>query len=229
MMLAKLHSNLKYLAPHGLHKIVAMWKHWLKKPPFRNVLWVCLPLLLLVLFSLPGFFEFIEERKGIRLNDFLLQNITPLNLSLPVFAIIYLVVLFSIYHILITPVSSLILIVGYTALLSIRMITLYLVALEPDPLLIPLQDPIIDRFIYPDTFITKDLFFSGHVSTLFLFYLAVPHRWLKWLILLATLTVSIMLLVQHVHYTIDIVAAPCFSLLCYQIAKRVVFHKKIPE
>ena len=59
--------------------------------------------------------------------------------------------------------------------------------------------------------ITKDLFFSGHTSTLFLMFLITQHKKVKATLLTISIIVPILLLVQHVHYTIDILAAPVFA------------------
>jgi hypothetical protein len=97
-----------------------------------------------------------------------------------------------------------------------RMCTLFVFPLEPSKVIIPLSDPLIDQLFYNNNIITKDLFFSGHVATLFLFVLAVPNP-LKYVFIVITLLVAILILIQHVHYTIDILGAPLFSWIGYRI------------
>ncbi len=57
-------------------------------------------------------------------------------------------------------------------------------------------------------YLTKDLFFSGHVSTTFLLLLYVwPHRRMRrWMLLGHALVVGSVFL-SHLHYTIDVVGA----------------------
>jgi len=43
----------------------------------------------------------------------------------------------------------------------------------------------------------------------------------KLIALIATLSVGVLLLVQHIHYTIDVVIAPLFVYIVYVLAKRV--------
>lgn len=57
-------------------------------------------------------------------------------------------------------------------------------------------------------FLTKDLFFSGHVASTFLLVLyAWPVRWLRIWALVAHAAVVATVFLAHLHYTIDVVAA----------------------
>lgn len=86
---------------------------------------------------------------------------------------------------------------------------MYLVKLDPPIGLIPLVDPVGKILGYGGQLITKDLFFSGHTASLLILFLAVKIRWLKIFFLVVLLTM-IMLLWQHVHYTVDILGAFVF-------------------
>ena len=87
--------------------------------------------------------------------------------------------------------------------------------------LIELKDPICN-LMYGPRFITRDLFFSGHAATLFLLYLCSYKKFDRYYTLFAAIIVGILLLVQHVHYTLDVVCAPLFSLACFYIAKKIM-------
>ena len=84
-----------------------------------------------------------------------------------------------------------------------RVLTILLVPLDPPGGLITLVDP-LSNFFYGAKFVTKDLFFSGHTSTVFLLFLTIPGKTDKKLALIATFIVGLLLLVQHVHYTLDV-------------------------
>ena len=101
-----------------------------------------------------------------------------------------------------------------------RIACIWLVALNPPHGLVPLSDPITNRF-YGKKFITKDLFYSGHTATIFLIFLCLETKPQKIAALIATVAVAVLVLVQHVHYTIDVIAAPLFAGLCYLIGKKI--------
>ena len=102
-----------------------------------------------------------------------------------------------------------------------RMITITLIPLNPPIGLIPLKDPISSLF-YGGTgvFITKDLFYSGHTSTQFLIFLCLTKRSDKIIAFIATITVGILVLIQHVHYTIDVLAAFVFTYVVIYLERR---------
>jgi len=161
----------------------------------------------------------LEMRQGVQLNDPLLMLITAYDCSEIIFALTYIAlgtfILTSILH----PEKFIIGLQGYCLLIIMRTLSIYLVPLEPPAGLILLKDPVTILFMSTATggYIIKDLFFSGHVSAIILFFFASNNMNVKKLMLLLAFSISILLLVQHVHYTIDILAAPFFSFLAYRI------------
>ena len=79
-------------------------------------------------------------------------------------------------------------------------------------------DPITNAF-YGKVYITRDLFYSGHTSTIFLIFLCLRRRWDRLLALIGSLIVGSLLLVQHVHYTIDVLGAFVFTYPLYWCGK----------
>jgi membrane protein implicated in regulation of membrane protease activity len=77
----------------------------------------------------------------------------------------------------------------------------------------------VERFFYAaPSPITKDLFFSGHTATLLLLALAVPPGWHRRMLAVATFLIGSLVLVQHAHYTYDVLAALPLTLLAYKLA-----------
>jgi hypothetical protein len=102
------------------------------------------------------------------------------------------------------------------------MATISFVALNPPIGLIPLADPLTGIF-YGEASITKDLFFSGHIATLTLIFLCLDKKSDKMIGLGAIVTVACLLLVQHIHYSVDILASPIITYVCFRLAKYSLF------
>ena len=66
------------------------------------------------------------------------------------------------------------------------------------------------------------MFFSGHTATVTLLALAVRGRWWRWPLGLMAAAVAVLVLVQRVHYTYDVLAAPLFAMLAYWLGGCVV-------
>ncbi len=68
------------------------------------------------------------------------------------------------------------------------------------------------------TYLTKDLFFSGHTATTFLLLLYLwPHRCLRWIALAAHALVVASVLLSRLHYTIDVVGAWAVTFAIYAL------------
>jgi len=69
--------------------------------------------------------------------------------------------------------------------------------------------------------ITKDLFFSGHTATLIVGGICMTESRDKVIAFFAAALIGVLLLLQHVHYTADVLAAPFFSIICCYLGKSV--------
>jgi hypothetical protein len=168
------------------------------------------------------YFQWIQKRDGIQWNDPILNALPALNVSYPIFGIIYLSVIYLLYRLLQAPQRFLWFAWAFNLETFFRFICIYLVALDPPVGLVDLHDPLAEIFIYGENMaITKDLFFSGHTATMvFVCYFLPTTRERRMAIGLSLLLVSL-LLVQHVHYSLDVVAAPLFTLAAIWIVKRI--------
>jgi hypothetical protein len=110
---------------------------------------------------------------------------------------------------------------AYALLLSLRTVSIYLVPLETPRGMIFLQDPITAFFLNSVNTVTKDLFFSGHISAMCLFIYFSENKIWKTYLSIITPIVATLILWQHVHYTIDILAAPVFTYFSCKLIERV--------
>jgi hypothetical protein len=98
---------------------------------------------------------------------------------------------------------------------------MYLIPLDPPPGMVILKDPLVESFGTSAT-PTKDLFFSGHTSTMFLLFLTAANRNLKLLFLICTMLIGFCVILQQVHYSIDVWVAPFFAYSSYRVI--FLFH-----
>lgn len=180
-----------------------------------------LALVVSILSLFPYFFQHIEKRSGYLLADPILAWLPPHNVSLAIFVIIWAICLLSIVRAAQDPYMFVTFLWSYALLSVMRTLSITLVPLDPPVGLVGLVDP-ISNFFYGEKFVTRDLFFSGHTSTVFLLFFCMPGRVDKGVTLIATIVVGCLLLVQHVHYTLDVLAAFLFAWLAFWIARRTV-------
>lgn len=200
--------------------IVKAWKTALEVKSFRIKSIISGILLIGCAVAAPYFFQYIQQRTGLLLNDSLLSLLPSVDLSHWIFILLYILVIYGVYSLLRTPHQFLIALQAYIILTLLRFISIFLVPLDPPSGIIELKDPFVQYFLYQQS-VTKDLFFSGHTSVLLLLALAVPASRARFALLNGTAFVAIMLLFQHAHYTIDILAAPIFSWIAYAAAKKL--------
>ena len=105
----------------------------------------------------------------------------------------------------------------------LRIISISMLSLEPPNDLISIKDPITFLF-YGKADVTRDLFFSGHTATQFLIFLCLKKRTERVIALTATILIAIMVLFQHVHYTVDVITAPLITYLAYWLTKSFLVH-----
>jgi len=168
-----------------------------------------------------NFFQWIQLREGVQWNDPLLNLLPALNVSYPIFGIIYLSVIYLLYRLLHEPKRFLWFAWAFNLETAFRFATIYLVALEPPIGLVDLHDPLAEILIYGDKLaITKDLFFSGHTATMVFVCYFLPNVIERSIAIGLSLILVTLLLIQHVHYSLDIVAAPLFTFAAIWIVKK---------
>lgn len=196
----------------------ANWAQAFSNRNFKIQFIITILVLAILLPSLSYFFAFIEARAGYRINDAVLNLAEPVDVSLYTFLIIYSAAVLTIINVLPQPYLFLKAVQAYALMLLLRLVTLYFVPLNAPEHIIPLNDPFIEHFFYGQTRITKDLFFSGHVATVCLLYWVNPYKKLNFIYLMAVVLVSVFIMWQRVHYSIDVLAAPVFTWVCYKAA-----------
>jgi hypothetical protein len=175
---------------------------------------------------IPSFLNFIQNRKGFYIEDVVLNTIPAIDVSMPLFVSCYFVIVIAIFLMATEPKIFTITLQTYALLTLIRMLCIYLVPLEAPVAYVDLKDPFAELFVYAGKPINKDLFFSGHTSTMVLLVLGNPFKKLKPVFIFFAFVVAFLLLVQHAHYFIDVLVAPFATIACFAFVK-ALHHTKI--
>jgi hypothetical protein len=165
-------------------------------------------------------FPFIRNRDAIQFSDIILASFSPLDISPFIIFMTYSSILIGICFLLHNPERLLQGIQACGLLYLFRMLTIILLPLQAPIATIPLNDVVA----YGDSLVSNDLFFSGHTAVTFLLILFAEKLWQKKLLFICFICIIMALIIQHQHYTIDIITAPFFSFSFYRFILWV--HKR---
>ena len=205
------------------------WHEAWQNKVFRRNLIITLVMLPFILFFTNQFFNYIQDCKsGVVLNDWVLKELPARNVSIPISFLMSSVILLCIIRCINNPKMFIRALMAFSLLLIARIITISATRLLAPVGLITLKDPLCN-LMYGSRSITRDLFFSGHTATLCILYLCSFKRIDKYYILFAVMCVAVLLLIQHVHYTVDVLCAPFFAFGCFWISKRIIILQLASE
>jgi len=202
------------------------WKSFLRNKKNLTEFVITAVVVTAVIIAFSHFLSFVEQRKGVVLNDPILNTFNPIDLTWLTFALIYLSLIIFVVTTFNKPDKLLIAFQAYGLMLIYRTIAMYLTPFEAPETILLLNDPFVQFFAKGDI-LTKDLFFSGHTGTLFLVFLLAENKTLKTIFLILTLMVGTAVLLQHVHYSVDVFVAPFVAYGAYRIIKKL--HIKISK
>ncbi len=205
-----------------LKNYISDWKIHFSQNKFQIYFYSALAYFLIFPFKADDFFQFIQKREGYQLNDFILNAIPSSNNSYLIFGIIYFSVIFLLIQLLKNPKKFVWFACAFNIETTLRFICIYFIPLNPPTGLVDLHDPLAEIFIYGENLaITKDLFFSGHTATMIFVCYFLDQKIYKYTAYLLTFVLAILLLMQHIHYTIDIVGAIFFTLFSIKISRKI--------
>jgi len=196
----------------------ATWPEAWAERGFRWRLVLTVPMLVATLAALAALVKWVERRPGAVLPDPVLAWLAPRDVTWPVFTLIYVGIPLAVFLLARSPVRLVIGVQAYVVMALLRIVVMWATPLDPPPGMIILEDPLVQAFGGASQALTRDLFFSGHTSTMFLLFLAVPGRPARAYFLASTAAVASLVLVQHVHYAVDVLAAPAFAYAAWRIA-----------
>jgi len=201
-----------------LNKVFDEWLNAWNYKDFKYRVSLTIPVFALVMYFMSNFLEYIENRKGVVLQDPILNLFAPMDVTWITFILIYSGLLIGVYFLFLEPRQMILAFQAYTLLYFFRVTGMFITPFDAPENIIPLNDPFVEFFSTAGTVLTKDLFFSGHTSTLFLLYLTATKKKLRIIFMIATILVAICVVIQHVHYIVDVFAAPFFAYGSYRLA-----------
>lgn len=193
-----------------------IWSQEWRSRRFRVELLVTIPLTVATLATLANFLNWVESRPGVLLDDPILRLFSAANLNWLVFALIYVSLMSGIVFLSRHPRALLIALQSYVLMVVVRIAAMYVVPLAAPPTPFPLEDPTVE-YLGTGRQLTQDLFFSGHTSTLFLLFLTAQGKTLRTVFLVCTVSVGLAVILQHVHYTVDVLVAPFVAYGSFRI------------
>lgn len=205
-----------------IKKLFVHWHTAWTGKPLKTELALTLAALIATLSCFSSFVNWVETRQGVVLADPVLAMIKPVDVTWLTFMLIYAGLLSALFAVSFHPRRLIMSMQAYTLMVVFRTAAMYVLPLEPPPAMIPLQDPLVE-IIGTGQLLTRDLFFSGHTATMFILFLCVPQKKFKAVLLFGTGVLAICLLCQHVHYTVDVLAAPFFAYGAFRIT--FLFHQ----
>ncbi len=199
--------------------IDAGWRRAWSDAGFRLRLLLTPPALVGTLAALAALVKWVETRPGAVLADPVLALLPPRDATWPIFTLIYVGILLAVFLLVRSPVRLLLGVQAYVVMALLRILVMWATPLDPPAGMIVLEDPLVQLFGGAARPLTRDLFFSGHTSTMFLLFLAVPGRPAKAFFLACTAGVGSLVLLQHVHYAVDVLAAPPFAYAAWRLVR----------
>ncbi len=202
----------------GEAKTKGQWSTALSSRSFRNQFFLTLLVFAAVMMHNFHYLRVWQAREGVQINDVLLNQLPPHDFSLEIFLVEYFTILMIVIITVQHPERFVTGLQMFALLVLFRTMCIYFSPLEPPKDMIRLDDPFAAFFLHSkDTFVTKDLFFSGHISALSLLMLVCVNKYVKAWALVATIVVGALILWQHVHYSLDVVFAPFAAFICYKV------------
>jgi len=192
------------------------WRDALKEDSFRRYFLLNFLISLALYFATIHWVRLNSSRPGMVLDDPLYYFLSPRDFSPLIFFLTYSPVVIFLVYIAQYPLLLHRAFNSFVAVFMIRAICIHFIPLSPAPGIIVLNDPVTGA-LADESHVLNDLFFSGHVGDLMTLFFICGSIYLRRYILLCAVLVGFLLVWQRVHYSVDIIAAPFFSYLCFWV------------
>jgi hypothetical protein len=203
-----------------LEETATAWQRWTRELlECRHMILLASLLALVALFADYRCGMYVTARPGAKVPDLILDRLPSLDLS---FLFIYgymalLVGMFG-YPLLFRVRTLHVVIFQFSLLLILRSLFMIFTHLETPAGSVPVHFP----GFFSDLYFENDMLFSGHTAMPFLgFYLFRPGRY-RYVFLVGALVMGAVVLLMHVHYSIDVLGAFFMTYCSYQMGNAVL-------
>lgn len=195
------------------------WRSFWRDPRDRTRLGRSLAVLVAVFTGFIAFLTWNETRTGYVFDDPVLRRFAPVSVSTYTMALTHGSFLAGWLVALRRPERLVRFVQCYALMILVRAACMFLVPLEPPPSYLALTDPILQAVIYAGRQNTKDLFFSGHTATIALLGFVFHDLRVRWLFFASAALIGVLLLAQHAHFSVDVLAAPFGSYAAIRLQR----------
>lgn len=206
----------KFLSRNNHLKFIDLWKEFLSDRSNKHYFIFSFIVCFILGVMSAKLIAFNSTAPGSILYDPILTFFRPRDWSPIIFVLEYICVIIMIIHVSDRPAYFVKCLWGVVSLMIVRSIFIKLIPLAPPTDMIFLVDPLTQFFFGENVQVANDLFFSGHVSLLALFYFIVQNKYMKIFLFISTSLVGLFLVWQHVHYSYDVLFAPIASFVIYK-------------
>ncbi len=169
----------------------------------------------------------IESRQGIQLINKILLSIPKYDFSIAIFTLLYGCMALILISNIKNPYNIIMIAEMHLYVAVVRQICILLVPLEAPLGIIPLTDVLLENTFYPPgTPLTKDLFFSGHVASIWIYFLCTQVSSHRFVFFIGTLLMSFMVLSMRIHYTYDVIGAILATTIIYFVHGHFFYKRK---
>lgn len=151
------------------------WKSAVADHSFRIESVLTGVILVLLLAGVSRYYLWVEARPGVVFSDPLLILFDAIDLTWVTFTVIYGALVLAMAGLVQTPVNLIHALQSYIVFTLFRIILMWSLPLDPPLTDMPLSDPLVE-ILGTGKLLTKDLFFSGHTSFIFLLCLGLQYK-----------------------------------------------------
>lgn len=205
------------------------WKIFWQSPKNRRYAWIAVAFFACMFVTVIFTLAYVEKRTGYVIEDWSLEILgKPRDFSIAIFAITYFAMVYAIWTNIKWPKIFLHMFITYAIMQLMKCVLLLVVPLDPPRDILPLSDPILETLFYGGDVNLKDLFFSGHVGTVFIAALYARRHLMKITLFLLAIVLGFLMAQQRVHYIIDALAAPLFVWLAFRLSSLIARSSSSP-